>query len=157
MRTAPSARSTAARVPSLAAPLVSQDEHVFVFHRPPDATGRAFLGHLFVETRRHVPYLDELTDAEAAAVGRAAARAAAALRRALDPEHVFAAIVGRGVAHSPARLRTPPRHTRGVRLDGPQRVGRCPKRWPGRTHRSSGSSAAALRALRATGRARTAA
>jgi diadenosine tetraphosphate (Ap4A) HIT family hydrolase len=80
-------------------PLVWEDEHVLVFHRPPDATGRAFLGHLFVETRRHVPYLDQLTGAEAATVGWAAARAAAALRSALDPEHVFAAIVGRGVAH----------------------------------------------------------
>jgi hypothetical protein len=41
-------------------PLVWEDEQVLVFHRPPDATGCAFLGHLFVETRRHVPYLDEL-------------------------------------------------------------------------------------------------
>ena len=46
---------------------------------------------LFVETRRHVPYLDELTDTEAAAVGWAAARVAAALRGALDREYVFAA------------------------------------------------------------------
>ena len=62
-------------------------------------SGQAFLGHLFVETRRHASYLDELTDAEATAVGWAAARAAKALRHALDPEAVFSAIVGRGVPH----------------------------------------------------------
>ena len=85
--------------PLLGGLLVWEDEHVLVFHRPPDVTGRVFLGYLFIESRRHVPHLDQLTDAEAATVGRAAARAAAALRSELDAEHVFAAIVGRGVAH----------------------------------------------------------
>lgn len=32
------------------------DEHVMVFH-----SGLGFLGHLFVETRRHVGYLADLT------------------------------------------------------------------------------------------------
>ncbi len=72
---------------------------MLVYHRPPGASGRVILGHLFVETRRHAPYLDELTDAEAGAVGWAASRAAAALRGELDPEQVFSAIVGTGVAH----------------------------------------------------------
>jgi len=85
--------------PLVGGPLVWEDEHLLVFHRPPDVTGRVFLGYLFIETRRHVPYLDQLTDAEAAAVGWTAARAAAALRSELDLEHVFAVIVGSGVAH----------------------------------------------------------
>jgi diadenosine tetraphosphate (Ap4A) HIT family hydrolase len=85
--------------PLAGGPLIWHDEHVLVFHRPPDATGRAFLGYLFIESRRHVPVLDQLTDAEAAAVGQAAARAARAIRQVLHPEYVFAAIVGRGVAH----------------------------------------------------------
>lgn len=80
-------------------PLIWQDKHILVFHRPPAGTGRVFLGHLFIETRRHVPYVDQLTDAEATAVGWAAVRAAKAIRHTLDPDYVFAAIVGRGVAH----------------------------------------------------------
>jgi ATP adenylyltransferase len=72
---------------------------VVVYHKPPGPTGRVFLGHLFVETRRHAPRLDELTDAEATTVGWAAARAARALTRTLGPEAVFSAIVGRGVPH----------------------------------------------------------
>jgi diadenosine tetraphosphate (Ap4A) HIT family hydrolase len=80
-------------------PLIWQDDHVLVFHKPPSQTGRAFLGHLFVETRRHAPHIDELTDTEAATVGWAAVRGAKALRRTLEPEAVFSAIVGIGVPH----------------------------------------------------------
>ncbi|MBM2615908.1 HIT domain-containing protein [Actinoplanes sp. LDG1-06] len=81
--------------PLLGGPLIWQDEHVLVFHRPPGV----FLGHLFIESRRHAPYLDDLTDNEASAVGLAAARSARALRAALDPEAVFSAVIGRGVSH----------------------------------------------------------
>ena len=80
-------------------PLIWQDDLVLVFHRPPGPDGRVFLGHLFVETRRHAPHLDELTDAEARTVGWAAARGARALRHLLDPEAVFSAVVGVGVPH----------------------------------------------------------
>jgi diadenosine tetraphosphate (Ap4A) HIT family hydrolase len=80
-------------------PLIWQDEHVLVFHRPPSQSGQVFLGHLFIETRRHAPHIDELTDAEASTVGWAAARAAKALRHNLNPEAVFSAIVGLGVSH----------------------------------------------------------
>jgi ATP adenylyltransferase len=79
--------------------LVWQDEHVLVYHRAPDDEGTAVLGHVFVETRRHAPFVDSLTEAEAAAVGVAAWRAARALRAELRPEFVFSAIIGRGVPH----------------------------------------------------------
>jgi len=78
---------------------VWEDDDVVVFHRPPDASGTAFLGYLFVETKRHVAYVDGLTDAEARAVGWAVSRAARALRSEVDAEHVFSVIAGRGVAH----------------------------------------------------------
>ncbi|MEV6242581.1 HIT domain-containing protein [Lentzea sp. NPDC051838] len=78
----------------LVGPVVFEDDLVVVSHRPGDV-----LGYLFVETRRHVPYLDELTVEEAEAVGRAARSAAAGLRAELDLEFVFSAIVGRAVAH----------------------------------------------------------
>ena len=80
-------------------PLIWQDDSVLVFHRPLSSSGQVFLGHLFVETRRHAAFLDDLTDAEAATVGWAAARSAKALRHAVDPEAVFSAIVGLGVPH----------------------------------------------------------
>ncbi|HZM84218.1 MAG TPA: HIT domain-containing protein [Candidatus Limnocylindrales bacterium] len=83
----------------LVGPMVFEDEHCLVFHKPTGEDGTAFLGHLFVETRRHVPYLADLTDAEAASVGRAAARAARGLRAELHADSVFSAIVGKGVAH----------------------------------------------------------
>ncbi|HEX8865905.1 MAG TPA: histidine triad (HIT) protein, partial [Lentzea sp.] len=75
-------------------PVVFADDLVVVSHRPGDV-----LGYLFVETRRHVAYLDELTVEEAEAVGRAVRSAAVGLRAELAPEFVFSAIVGRAVAH----------------------------------------------------------
>jgi ATP adenylyltransferase len=83
----------------LVGPQVWEDEHLIISHRPPGTDGTVFLGYLFVETRRHVPYLDELTEAEAAAIGRAVWRAARGLRSELPAEFVFSAIVGTGVAH----------------------------------------------------------
>ncbi|MEV4312817.1 histidine triad (HIT) protein [Actinocrispum sp. NPDC049592] len=75
------------------------DEHVIVSHRLEGDDGTTFLGYLFVESRRHVPSWDALTEVEAAAVARAAWRAARGLRAELGPEFVFSAIVGRRVAH----------------------------------------------------------
>lgn len=75
------------------------DEHVLVFHASPDDSGTAYLGHVFVETRDHVPYLDQLSVSLTAAVAEARRRAAVALRAELNAEHVFAAVIGRGVPH----------------------------------------------------------
>jgi ATP adenylyltransferase len=73
---------------------VWEDDHVVVFH-----AGPGFLGHLFVETKRHAPYVSDLTDAEAAAVGRAVAHGARALRYEIGAEFVISAVIGTGVAH----------------------------------------------------------
>jgi histidine triad (HIT) family protein len=78
---------------------VYADEHVVVEHLEPQAGGTAYLGYLFVETRRHVGGLGDLTPDEAAAVGRAAARVAHALRAAADAEHVYAAVIGHHTPH----------------------------------------------------------
>jgi histidine triad (HIT) family protein len=53
---------------------VAEDDLVLVSHIvTPDALGRegtrAYLGHLFVEPRRHAPGLADLTNAEAQSVG----------------------------------------------------------------------------------------
>jgi diadenosine tetraphosphate (Ap4A) HIT family hydrolase len=75
-------------------PIVWSDELVVVSHRP-----GSFPGYLFVETRRHVSSLDELTESEALGVARAAWSGARALRAELEPESVHSAIAGRSVAH----------------------------------------------------------
>ncbi len=78
----------------LVCPVIFVDDLVLVTHR---ATGS--LGYVFIETTRHVPYVHQLTDAEATAVGRVRTRVAAALAAELPVEYVFAMVSGRGVAH----------------------------------------------------------
>ncbi len=78
--------------------MIFADDLVAVTHRPLDQRAPV-PGYLFVETIRHAPTLADLTDDEAAAVGWAARRAAAALRAELAPEFVFSAITGRSVDH----------------------------------------------------------
>ena len=73
----------------LACPVIFNDDLVLVTHR---ATGS--LGYVFIETTRHVPYVHQLTDAEATAVGRVRTRVAAALAAELPVEHVFTMVVG---------------------------------------------------------------
>lgn len=78
----------------LVGPIIWEDDLVFVAHR---ATGS--LGYVFVESQRHAPYLDDLSDAEAEAVGRVTARLAGGLRAELDVDFVHTAVLGMGVAH----------------------------------------------------------
>jgi ATP adenylyltransferase len=78
---------------------VWEDEHCRVFHRPTDRTGTAVLGYLFVESRRHVPYLADLDDDEAAAIGRTVKRVAVGLRTELNADFVFSAVAGMSHAH----------------------------------------------------------
>jgi len=83
---------------------VAEDELVLVSHvATPQALGRegatAYLGHLFVEPRRHVPGLAALNDAEARSVGWWCMRASRALRDVARAEHVYAAVFGDGVPH----------------------------------------------------------
>jgi len=74
--------------------VVFADDLVVVSHQP-----GSVLGHLFVETRRHVATLDSLTVEEVETVARAVRLVAVGLRAELDPEFVFSAVVGRAVAH----------------------------------------------------------
>jgi diadenosine tetraphosphate (Ap4A) HIT family hydrolase len=81
--------------------LLWEDEAVAAFHVPPLPEGdpRPFLGHLLVVTRRHVARLGDLSDAEGAAAGRAAARLAQALTEVGGADWVFAAVLGTAVPH----------------------------------------------------------
>ncbi|MCI0582629.1 MAG: histidine triad (HIT) protein [Chloroflexi bacterium] len=79
--------------------LVARLDGFRVYHAPPGEDGLAALGHLFIESERHAPYLDDLTHEESAALGRLRTRLVRALRAELDAEHVFTAVIGRGIAH----------------------------------------------------------
>ncbi|MFJ6134263.1 HIT family protein [Janibacter terrae] len=82
----------------LVAPVVWRDDLVWVKHlvnRPMPVT----LGHLLVETDRHAPHLDSLTDEEAEAIGRAIRNAAKALRAELDIDAVHAMVVNTRLEH----------------------------------------------------------
>lgn len=83
----------------LVGPIVWADDLLVVTHGVPGAEGSAVLGYLFVEPRRHVPYLPDLTEEEAEAIARIVRRAAIGLRAELHPDFVFSAVVGTGVSH----------------------------------------------------------
>jgi histidine triad (HIT) family protein len=83
---------------------IAEDDDALVSHICTGAVlGRAgttaYLGHLFVEPRRHAPGLADLTDAEARTVGWWTTRASRALRDVAGAEHVYAAVIGDGVPH----------------------------------------------------------
>jgi ATP adenylyltransferase len=79
--------------------LVGSWEGFWVYHAPPAEDGTAQLGYLFIETDRHAPHLEDLTNEEASALGLLRSRLGRALTEALDAENVFAAVIGRGVPH----------------------------------------------------------
>jgi ATP adenylyltransferase len=79
--------------------LIARLDGFWVFHAPAADDGRAPLGYLYLESDRHAPFLADLTDDEAAALGRIRSRLAAGLREAFDPEFVFAAVIGRSIPH----------------------------------------------------------
>jgi histidine triad (HIT) family protein len=96
------------------------DEHAVVSHLV--ATGEpVYLGYLFVEPRRHVAELGDLTPDEAASFGRLAAAASDALRRSEGADHVYAAVIGHGVDHLHlhliARYPDAPREYWWIRVD----------------------------------------
>lgn len=84
-----------------------------------------YLGHLFVEPKRHAPGLADLTEAEAQAIGLCTSRAARALITAEGVEHVYAFVLGDHVPHLHVhvigRYRGAPREFWGPRVD----------EWPG--------------------------
>jgi diadenosine tetraphosphate (Ap4A) HIT family hydrolase len=58
-----------------------------------------YLGHVFVESKRHVPELADLTEQEAQAVGLWISRVAQALLQTEGMEHVYSFYIGDGVPH----------------------------------------------------------
>ncbi|MEZ0092281.1 HIT family protein [Streptacidiphilus sp. EB129] len=123
------------------------DELVVVSHlspRAPGAPGEVYLGHLFVEPRRHAPGLPDLADAEAQSVGRWCARAARALRQVAGAEHVYAAVIGDSVPHLHVHLL--PRYPGTPREYWWDRV----DEWPGAPRGGEAEAASLVEQLRAS-------
>ena len=79
---------------------IFEDDRLFMAHSPlfgEEATH--YLGHLFIETKRHVGELADLTDAESQALGLNTSRAARALMDTLGIVHVYSFVIGDGVPH----------------------------------------------------------
>jgi histidine triad (HIT) family protein len=125
---------------------VGEDDLVLVSHLPASVPGPApapaYLGHLFVEPRRHAPGLADLSDAEARAVGWWCTRASRALRQAAGAEHVYAQVIGDGVPHLHVHLVA--RYPGTPREFWWQRV----KEWPGARLGDEAAIAEFVRGLR---------
>lgn len=90
------------------AQLIGRYGSLWLYHGEPGSDGRAALGHLVIESDRHAPHLADLTDDEAAELGRLRSRVAGALADELGVQFVFSAVIGRHIAHFHEHLL--PRH-----------------------------------------------
>jgi histidine triad (HIT) family protein len=81
-----------------------QDDLVYAGHVHALAGPTAYRGHLVVEPKRHAPGLGDLTDEEAAAIGRLCNRVARALKDEAGAEHVYAFSIGDAVPHVHVQL-----------------------------------------------------
>ena len=81
---------------------IADDDLVFASHKwetPAGIPETVYMGHLFVETKRHAPSWADLTGEEASAVGILASGLSRALKETLGADYVFAAVIGTGVPH----------------------------------------------------------
>lgn len=78
----------------LVGPVIYLDDLVIVSHRPTGA-----LGYVFLETRRHIGSVDQLTAEEAAILGKIRTQIAQALRAELDVTYLHAAVIGIAIPH----------------------------------------------------------
>lgn len=80
-----------------------------------------YLGHIFIETKRHVAEYADLTDEEAQRIGLYIKRVSTALLSTLDMDHVYSFIIVDGVPHVHVhvigRYRGAPREYWGSKVD----------------------------------------
>jgi histidine triad (HIT) family protein len=85
---------------TLAGGPIYEDELVFVSHAQLwGDEAELYLGHLFIEPKRHVAELADLSEAEAQRIGLFTTRLARALMDTQGVEHVYAFVIGDGVPH----------------------------------------------------------
>jgi diadenosine tetraphosphate (Ap4A) HIT family hydrolase len=128
----------------LAGGVVFEDALIFVSHaRLWGGQKDHYLGHLFVEPRRHVAELADLNGEEAQAIGLFTSRVARALMHTGGVEHVYAFVIGDGVPHVHVHVigRYPgaPREYWGPRVD----------EWPGAPRGGEAEVAAVAGRIRA--------
>ncbi len=79
---------------------IFEDELVFISHAQLwGDESRHYLGHVFVEPKRHTPQLSDLTKEEAQAIGYYTSLVAKALVEILKVEHVYSFVLGHHVDH----------------------------------------------------------
>ena len=79
---------------------VYEDELIFVSHAQLWGDEQEhYLGHLFIEPKRHVAELADLNYVEAQAIGLFTTRLARALMETEGAEHIYAFVIGDGVPH----------------------------------------------------------
>lgn len=84
----------------LAGGAIHEDDLIFVSHAQLwDEETKHYLGHLFVETRRHVAEIGDLFGDEAQRIGLYVSRSARALMLTLGVEHVYSFVIGDGIPH----------------------------------------------------------
>jgi histidine triad (HIT) family protein len=102
-----------------------------------------YLGYVMAETKRHAPSFEDLTDAEAQALGLLVARLSRALRVCIGAEHIYAFKYGDHVPHIhihiAGRYPEAPKGYWGVRVD----------EWPAAPHGGVEEIAALCEQLRA--------
>jgi histidine triad (HIT) family protein len=77
-----------------------EDDLVYASHGIiPEGKSRTYLGTLFVEPKRHVPGIAELSDREAQQIGLLSSRLARALKQSEGAEHVYVFVLGHHVDH----------------------------------------------------------
>jgi histidine triad (HIT) family protein len=87
-----------------------------------------YLGHVFIETKRHVAELADLTEAESRALGLFTSRVARALMETQGMVHVYSFVIGDGVPHAHV-------HVIGRYLDAPKPYwGPRVDEWPDAPH-----------------------
>jgi diadenosine tetraphosphate (Ap4A) HIT family hydrolase len=124
--------------------VIYQDDLIYISHAQlwGDEADH-YLGHLFVEPKRHVPELGGLTEAEAQAIGVYTSRLARALEQTEGMEHVYAFVFGDHVPHVHVHVigRYPgaPREYWGARVDD----------WPGAPHGANSEIEAVAERIRA--------
>ncbi|MCL5429361.1 MAG: HIT family protein [Chloroflexi bacterium] len=80
--------------------VIYQDELLYASHAQiPEGKNKAFLGTLFIEPKRHADAMEDLTEEEAAAVGRLARKLSRALKAATKADGIYLFHFGHHVHH----------------------------------------------------------
>lgn len=101
---------------------IYEDELVYASHSfIPQDESNVYLGLLFLEPKRHITGLEELTDAESRRIGELITRLSKALKVSTGAEHIYLFVLGHHVDHLhfwliPRYLGTP-REYWGFRVD----------------------------------------